>query len=83
MRIISFIVNRGVLVQEIDVFTIQGSSIDKLETVYTTMEYIEEAFLELSDRYDTKYILVPNDNDIQNQLVEKYEFIIFNIEEHE
>lgn len=83
MRIISFIVNRGVLIQEIDVFTIQGSSIDKLETVYTTMEYVEEAFLDLSERYDTKYILVPNDNDIQNQLVEKHGFIIFNIEEHE
>ena len=83
MKIISLIINRGVLIQEVNVFNIQGSSIEKLESVYTTIPYLEEVFVDLSERFETKYILIPNDNDIQKQMVEKHNFIIFNIEEHE
>ena len=83
MKVISLIINRGVLIQEVNVFNIQGSSIEKLESVYTTIPYLEEVFVDLSERFETKYILIPNDNDIQKQMVEKHNFIIFNIEEHE
>lgn len=81
MYVIMAYVSFGILEQQIQVCLIENNNLKVIEFTYATMDKLGETFKELSDKYNTVYIRLPLNPDIEKELIEKYDFKIFKEEQ--
>ena len=81
MYVIMSFISFGVIEQQVQVHKINNGESEVVDFAYATLGELGEAFQILSERYDTKYISLPLNPDIEEELVQTYGFIIFEEEQ--
>lgn len=81
MYVIMTYISFGILEQQIQVCYIENNSLRVVEFTYSTIDKLGETFKELSNKYNTTYIKLPLNPDIEEELVKKYDFKIFKEEQ--
>lgn len=81
MYVIMSYISFGIIEQQIQVCLIEEGSLQVVEFTYSTIDGLGKAFKELSDKYETMYIKLPLNPDIEEELVKNYGFKVFKEEE--
>lgn len=81
MYVIMSYISFGILEQQIQVCRIENDGLKVVEFAYATINELGETFKELSDKYNTIYIKLPMNPDIEEELVKNYGFKIFKEEQ--
>ena len=81
MYVIMTFISFGVLDQQIQVCLIEDNDLKIVEFIYATIDELGETFKKLADKYNTVYIKLPLNPDIEEELVKKYGFKIFKEEQ--
>ena len=77
MYLIMSYIHFGVIEQQIQVYLLNDTQMTMVEAVYATLDKLEQTFVELAEKYQTSYIKIPNNEEIEEELAKKYNFIIF------
>lgn len=81
MYVIMAYISFGILEQQVQVCLIENSSLKVVEFTYATINELGKTFKELADKYNTEYIKLPLNPDIEEELVKNYGFKIFKEEQ--
>ena len=81
MYVIMTFISWGIVEQQIQVCLIENNDLKIVEFIYATIDELGETFKELADKYNTEYIKLPLNPDIEEELVKKYGFKIFKEEQ--
>lgn len=81
MYVIMAYISFGIIEQQVQVCLIENNNLKVVEFTYVTIDELGETFKELSNRYNTMYIRLPLNPDIEEELVKNYGFKIFKEEQ--
>jgi hypothetical protein len=81
MYVIMAYISFGIIEQQVQVCLIENSSLKVVEFTYATINELGQTFKELADVYNTEYIKLPLNPDIEEELVKNYGFKIFKEEQ--
>lgn len=82
MYVIMSYISFGIIEQQVQVCRIENEDLQVVEFTYSTIDKLGEAFKTLSDKYETMYIKLPLNPDIEEELVKNYGFKVFKEEEN-